>query len=490
MSTQSEGSPALFTRKATGLVREAKTRDALFYNLLWSSVALTFAFYWLFFAFYPGANPYVGILIAAGLGLPGSFLYAMLTQIMPRTGGDYVFNSRALHPSIGFAGNFSYCFWLAIVIGVYTTYFAAYGMGAWGRMMAGFTGSSGWMSFGDWFSTEWGLFITGTVALLLSAALFIRGGTRLFFKVQAVGFFIYLAGAFLVPILVGLFQSESGFVSAFNDYAANLGVLTSLADADTVIYSDALNHASIVDGTRLARARVEIVTHADLDALAQALAAHPPERAALVVTDTVFSMDGDVADVAALAALCRDAGALLVLDEAHAVLGPELPESLRHAPDIVRVGTLSKTLGAIGGFVAASSQIVDLLVNTARPFIFTTAPSLPDTAAAHAALDIVRGDEGTALVGRLRAAVDRFVPGHPSPILPVVIGDERDALAAAQSLLDRGCLVPAIRPPTVAAGTSRLRIALSAAHTDEQLAQLHRALDALGLAPTPIGAEA
>ncbi|MCB0830612.1 MAG: APC family permease [Solirubrobacterales bacterium] len=224
MSTQSEGSPALFTRKATGLVREAKTRDALFYNLLWSSVALTFAFYWLFFAFYPGANPYVGILIAAGLGLPGSFLYAMLTQIMPRTGGDYVFNSRALHPSIGFAGNFSYCFWLAIVIGVYTTYFAAYGMGAWGRMMAGFTGSSGWMSFGDWFSTEWGLFITGTVALLLSAALFIRGGTRLFFKVQAVGFFIYLAGAFLVPILVGLFQSESGFVSAFNDYAANLGV--------------------------------------------------------------------------------------------------------------------------------------------------------------------------------------------------------------------------------------------------------------------------
>lgn len=224
MSTESGGSPTLFTRKATGLVREAKTRDALFYNLLWSSVALTFAFYWLFFAFYPGANPYLGILIAAGLGLPGSFLYAMLTQIMPRTGGDYVFNSRALHPSIGFAGNFSYCFWLAIVIGVYTTYFAAYGMGAWGRMMTGFTGSDGWVKFGDWFSTEWGLFITGTVALLLSAALFIRGGTRLFFKVQAIGFFIYIAGAFLVPILVGLFQSEAGFLTAFNDYGANLGV--------------------------------------------------------------------------------------------------------------------------------------------------------------------------------------------------------------------------------------------------------------------------
>ncbi|MDQ2623088.1 MAG: amino acid permease [Actinomycetota bacterium] len=229
------GSPALFTRKATGLVREAKTRDALFYNLLWSSVALTFAFYWLFFAFYPGANPYLGILIAAGLGLPGSFLYAMLTQIMPRTGGDYVFNSRALHPSIGFAGNFSYCFWLAIVIGVYTTYFAAYGVGAWGRMMAGFTGSTGWVSFGDWFSTEWGLFITGTVALLISAGLFIRGGTRLFFKVQAIGFVAYVVGAFAVPAIVGLFQDQGGFIAQFNEYAANLGV----ADAANALRASA-----------------------------------------------------------------------------------------------------------------------------------------------------------------------------------------------------------------------------------------------------------
>lgn len=227
MSTDNQAggsSPALFTRKATGLVREAKTRDALFYNLLWSSVALTFAFYWLFFAFYPGANPYIGFLIAAGLGLPGSFLYAMLTQIMPRTGGDYVFNSRALHPSVGFAGNFSYVFWLAIVIGVYTTYIAAYGVGAWGRMMTGFTGSTGWVEFGDWFSTDWGLFITGTVALLLSAALFIRGGTRLFFKVQAAGFGLYILGAFLIPIIVGIFQSEAGFLASFNEYGANLGV--------------------------------------------------------------------------------------------------------------------------------------------------------------------------------------------------------------------------------------------------------------------------
>jgi basic amino acid/polyamine antiporter, APA family len=135
-----EAAPGLFTRKATGLVREGRTRDALFYNLLWSSVALTFAFYWLFQAFYPGSNGLLAFLIAAVLGLPGAFLYAMLTQLMPRTGGDYVFNSRALHPSIGFAGNFSYSFWLAVVIGVYTTYIAAYGVGAFARTMAGFGG--------------------------------------------------------------------------------------------------------------------------------------------------------------------------------------------------------------------------------------------------------------------------------------------------------------------------------------------------------------
>ena len=155
--------PALFTRKATGLVREARTTDALFYNVMWASVALSFAFFWLFYGFaLPGLERCVAFLIAAALGLPGAFLYAMLAQIMPRTGGDYVFNSRSLHPSLGFAANFSYCFWLAIIYGVYTTYLAAYGFGAFGRMMAGFTGSAGWLDFGDWFSTEHGLFITGT----------------------------------------------------------------------------------------------------------------------------------------------------------------------------------------------------------------------------------------------------------------------------------------------------------------------------------------
>ena len=172
MTTMSDSpaTPALFTRKATGLVRQARTVDALFYNVMWASVALAFAFYWLFYGFYQGSNAWVAFLIAACLGLPGAFLYAMLAQIMPRTGGDYVFNSRSLHPVAGFAASVSYCFWLAVVYGVYTTYIAAYGIGAFSRVMAGYTGSSGWLSFGDWFSTEWGLFLTGSAAVLLSAA--------------------------------------------------------------------------------------------------------------------------------------------------------------------------------------------------------------------------------------------------------------------------------------------------------------------------------
>jgi APA family basic amino acid/polyamine antiporter len=223
-TSDSRATPGLFTRKATGLVREARTADALFYNVMWASVALAFAFYWLLYGFaYQGSNAWVAFLIAACLGVPGAFLYAMLAQIMPRTGGDYVFNSRSLHPSIGFAGNFSYCVWLAVIYGVYTTYLATYGFGAFGRTMAGFTGSSAWLDFGDWFSNDYALFITGTVMLLLSAAVFIVGGLTLFLRLQVAAFVLYVVGAFLLPVLVAIFQSRTGFLANFNDYAANLG---------------------------------------------------------------------------------------------------------------------------------------------------------------------------------------------------------------------------------------------------------------------------
>jgi basic amino acid/polyamine antiporter, APA family len=223
-AARAETAPGLFTRRATGLVREAGTADALYYNVMWASVALAFAFAWLLYGFfYLGSNMVVAFVIAAALGLPGAFLYGMLSQIMPRTGGDYVFNSRSLHPAIGFAANFSFCFWLAIIYGLYTTYMTTYGFGAFGRMMAGFTGSSGWLDFGNWFANDYALFITGTVAVVVSAAVFVLGGLRLFLRLQIAAFALYMLGTFLLPLAVGLLQSKTGFIANFNDYAANLG---------------------------------------------------------------------------------------------------------------------------------------------------------------------------------------------------------------------------------------------------------------------------
>ena len=257
-------------------------------------------------------------------------------------------------------------------------------------------------------------------------------------------------------------------------FATNLGVLTTFGGPGVLICSDALNHASIIDGCRLARGDVAVYRHRDLDHLGALLRGRGARRA-LVVTDTVFSMDGDVADVGALTELCASEGALCVLDEAHAVLGPRVDV----APDapVLRVGTLSKTLGALGGFVAGPARYVELVENLARPYIFTTAPTPADSAAALAALRVLQSPEGEALVARLRVLVDRVRDGHPSPIIPFVIGDERATLETADALRDRGVLVPAIRPPTVAPGTSRLRVTLSAAHTDAQVDLLVRALD-------------
>ena len=261
-------------------------------------------------------------------------------------------------------------------------------------------------------------------------------------------------------------------------FAANLGLLATLGGHDVTILSDELNHASIVDGARLARAPVRVYRHADLDHLAKLLV--EVDGPALVVSDSAFSMDGDVADVAGLAELCASHDALLVLDEAHAVLGPAVDVAIAlDGASLLRMGTLSKALGSLGGFVAGPRTYVDLLCNRARPFIFTTAPTPADTAAALAALRVVRSAEGAARVARLRGHVDRLRPGHPTPIVPVVLGDEAAALAAAARLLDAGLLVPAIRPPTVAPGTSRLRVTFSAAHTDDQVDRLLAALAAL-----------
>lgn len=258
-------------------------------------------------------------------------------------------------------------------------------------------------------------------------------------------------------------------------YAANLAVLTTFGGPDCLVVSDERNHASIIDGCRLGRSTVAVARHTDVDHVDSLLRTSDSLRK-VVVTDSVFSMDGDEAPVQHLAECCARHGALLVLDDAHAVLGPHADLASVDGLDVLRVITMSKALGSLGGAVAGSRDAVDLLVNRARPFIFTTALSPADAAAGLAALGVVQSAEGDALVARLRAHVDRIEPGHPSPIVAVVLGAEQDALDAADALLAEGLLVPAIRPPTVAPGTSRLRVALSADHTTDQISTLLAAL--------------
>jgi 8-amino-7-oxononanoate synthase len=256
-------------------------------------------------------------------------------------------------------------------------------------------------------------------------------------------------------------------------FAANLGVLVAFGQGGVRICSDELNHASIVDGARLSRAEVAVYRHGDVEHLeAHLRAAAGP---VMVVSDLVFSMDGDVAPVADLAEACRRHGALLVLDEAHAVLGPD-PSPHLAGLDVLRVGTLSKTLGSLGGFVAGARPFVELLVNRARSYVFTTAPTPADAAAALAALRLLATPEGDRLRRRLASHVARVAPGHPSPVVPVVLGSDERAMAASAALLERGVWVPAIRPPTVPDGTARLRVSLSAAHTSAQVTLLLRAL--------------
>jgi 8-amino-7-oxononanoate synthase len=272
-------------------------------------------------------------------------------------------------------------------------------------------------------------------------------------------------------------------------FAANLGVLSAIAGPQVLICSDELNHASIIDGCRLAKnlgAVVEVYPHRDVDAVSKLLSS--TSGRAVVVTDAVFSMDGDLAPLDELARACSRHDALLVIDEAHSVLGPHFA----HFPcEVLRVGTLSKTLGSQGGFVAGKRLMTELLVNRSRSFIFTTALAPANAAAAKAALEVLRSQEGEQLLARLAGHVTRFTGTGTgtgtgtrpalSPIVPVVVGGEQEALAASGALLEEGLFVPAIRPPTVPPGTSRLRVTLSAAHSDQEVLQLMSALERLGL---------
>ncbi|WP_245918780.1 8-amino-7-oxononanoate synthase [Melittangium boletus] len=287
-------------------------------------------------------------------------------------------------------------------------------------------------------------------------------------------------------------RSEAALV--FNSgYAANVGTLQALVGPEDVVFSDALNHASLIDGCRLSRARTVVYPHADVEALTRALASTPARRR-LVVTDSVFSMDGDVAPLRDIVEVCQAHGAALLVDEAHAtgVLGERgagLCEELglESAVD-VRMGTLSKSLGGLGAYIAASRPVVDFVLQRARPLVFSTALPAALCAAAEAAVDIVERDD--ALRARLWRNIHRFSKGlrelgfiaEPrSAVFPVIVGDAPRAVAASQALRARGLLVKAIRPPTVPEGTSRLRFCLSAAHTEGQLDLALSALRALNL---------
>jgi 8-amino-7-oxononanoate synthase len=270
-------------------------------------------------------------------------------------------------------------------------------------------------------------------------------------------------------------------------YAANTGVLGALGRPGDAIFSDELNHASIIDGCRLSRAEVVVFPHRDLTALSRSLS-RSTHRRRLVVSESLFSMDGDLADVAGLAALCARHDAALVLDEAHAmgVLGPEgrgLAAAQGVVPDIV-IGTFGKALGTYGAFAATTRAIADLLWNRARPFVFSTAMPPSIAAATLASLEIVRGAEGDARrrtlgahARRLRERVPAASGASESPIVPILVGDDRRAMALSARLLEERVFVQGIRPPTVPPGTARLRVGLMATLSEQELERAAQLLD-------------
>ncbi|HET9676014.1 MAG TPA: 8-amino-7-oxononanoate synthase [Solirubrobacterales bacterium] len=276
-----------------------------------------------------------------------------------------------------------------------------------------------------------------------------------------------------------------GYESALlfgSGYLANTGVIAALAGKGEVVFSDELNHASIVDGCRLSRAETFVYRHGDLEHLAWALY-HQRGRPALIVTDGVFSMDGDVAPLAELLELARRHGARLMVDEAHATgaIGPGGRGSVAAAGlsgevDVV-VGTLGKALGAYGAYACADEQTIDFLVNTARPFIFSTAPPPPVAGAALAALDLLESepelvDRLQANAATLRSALAREgleVGKSRTQVVPIQVGDAEAAMDLCEAALQHRVFAQGIRPPTVPEGSCRLRCTVMATHKPEEL---------------------
>jgi 8-amino-7-oxononanoate synthase len=277
-------------------------------------------------------------------------------------------------------------------------------------------------------------------------------------------------------------------------YHANIGIISALMGPEDTILSDALNHASIIDGCRLSRASVQVFRHRDMAHLAQLLAACPQSGQRLIVTDSVFSMDGDVAPLVDIVMLARRYHAWVMVDEAHATgvfgtHGTGVVEELGLENEReIQMGTFGKALGGFGAYVAGSHELIEWLINRARSFIYTTGVPPAVAASALAALDLIAQeperrkklwDNAAFLWQGLEKLGYKLGPTR-SPILPVLIGDAQQTMALAAALLQRGIFAQGIRPPTVPEGTSRLRVTPMATHSREQLAQALEAFAAAG----------
>ncbi|MES2019470.1 MAG: 8-amino-7-oxononanoate synthase [Pseudomonadota bacterium] len=294
---------------------------------------------------------------------------------------------------------------------------------------------------------------------------------------------------------VGTHLESPRALSFSTGYMANLAILTTLGmDDDAEIFSEFLNHASLIDGARLARAQVKVYPHADLTALAALLAASTSTNK-IVVTDSVFSMDGNLAPLPELLALCEQHDAWLVIDDAHGfgTIGANGRGALEHfnlrSANLVYMGTLGKAAGVGGAFVAAHASVIELMIQRARPYIYTTAAPPALAHALMASIDIIGSEEGASRRAHLQALIARLKRdltlqrwqrmASSTAIQPILIGSNAEALRCGAALYGKGIWVPAIRPPTVPVGTARLRITLSAAHTMEEVGQLAAALNEL-----------
>ncbi|MFH6684687.1 8-amino-7-oxononanoate synthase [Bacillus amyloliquefaciens] len=285
-------------------------------------------------------------------------------------------------------------------------------------------------------------------------------------------------------------QTEAALLFS-SGYLANIGVLASLPQKGDVILSDQLNHASIVDGCRLSKAETIVYRHIDMADLENKLASVQSRNRRFIVTDGVFSMDGPIAPLDSIMALAKKYQAFVIVDDAHAtgVLGENgggTSEYFGVRPDVV-IGTLSKAVGTEGGFAAGSNIFIDFLLNHARTFIFQTAVAPAICAASHTAFDIIKGMHGTrrVLLSSIKTIKTRLadmgftVRGGDTPILPVIIGDAKTTVSAAALLEKKGICAPAIRPPAVPDGESRIRLTVTADRSLQDIDELTEAFDSI-----------